>query len=268
MPKSNKVISTVGKRRSKKSRGSSMRKAGGLVALARGRGGLVAPLRTGGFTGSQSELKMQASSGAYLPAVNPPGTAANVVANITSLVNNIAGGSRIYDRVGNRINLKSVLLRVKLVPTSSSVTVQTTQYMVRCCLVWDAQSNGANATTDDIFDQTGPLAAGGQAWVANSMAPLNLANRDRFRTVWEDTLHGNYVSPAVVGTGALPQSGQKDYCEGYVRMNKDVVFPDNLAGIPRSGNLLLVFMGAAFSAGGTGQPCSVFWTARARFADP
>ena len=85
-----------------------------------------------------------------------------------SCINLMRQGATIFNRIGNKVVVKSIQVRCGLnlysgVPSS----------IIRAALIYDRQPNGAYPAIGEIFaDTTG---------VTNRWAPLNIANRSRFR---------------------------------------------------------------------------------------
>lgn len=81
------------------------------------------------------------------------------------------------NRVGRRINMKSLQIRIQPTEFDSLVLpVATNLFIWRVVILYDSQSNGAMPLMTDIFAAT--LFAGTSA--GDIHAPINLNNRDRF----------------------------------------------------------------------------------------
>lgn len=95
------------------------------------------------------------------------------------MLNNMQEGVSSYQRVGRRINMKSLLLRfAPLLNLADDVFASTDRvYVVRIALVYDSQSNGAFPSQTDLFASI--IASGGTPFY-HIMAPVNMNNRDRF----------------------------------------------------------------------------------------
>lgn len=89
------------------------------------------------------------------------------------LLNGIAQGSDYNQRIGRRINIRSILIRM-FISNGSTPASQP----VRIILFHDAQTNGVDPTANDLL---GSASAGG----SSTTAVNNLSNRDRFRIMMD-----------------------------------------------------------------------------------
>jgi len=125
-----------------------------------------APLRTGGFYGvynrrGRDELKF----------IDNSATAqATSAAGIIALLNGITQGADFNNRIGRKVTMKSLLLKVSvgLLSTTSSLGG-----VHRFLVVYDAQTNGATPAITDVLA------------TANYLSPMNLNNRDRFKVLMD-----------------------------------------------------------------------------------
>jgi len=206
-------------------------------------GSLRTPLRTGGFYGpydrrGRAELK-------YID-VDQAATATTTAGTVT-LLNGIAQGTDISNRIGRKFCLKSSLLRLAVYPNSATTLQQGD--IVRVMLLYDAQPNGVIATVADVLD--------GFTWESG----MNLNNRDRFKVLMDKTFAMN---PVVYTAGALTAgSPQLRVMKKYKKMNLDVINSGSAAtiGSIQTGALLLLVIGL-INNGST-----INWLHRTRYTD-
>ena len=104
---------------------------------------LRGPLRTGGFWGPSLRPKNEKKS----VSLGIANYACNSTGSVTAL-NLVATGTDFTNRIGRKINIKSVFIRGWVFPEDND----TLQQMARVMLVWDEQPNGALAAVTDILD--------------------------------------------------------------------------------------------------------------------
>lgn len=117
--------------------------------------------------GIDSSTELKSVDGVFTSAINADGK--------TQMLNIIKVGSAFYERVGNRINMKSLEIRWVVAPTYSAPTTATTEWL-RFLIVYDKQSNGAEPTWADVI--TSYNNAGTTTSLSTSF--MNINNRDRF----------------------------------------------------------------------------------------
>jgi len=93
-----------------------------------------------------------------------------------ALVNGISQGVQQYERVGQEVISKSIQCRGKMV-VPSNITVPVTY---RLLIVQDKQCNGATPALSDILHDV-------STDTRALMSPYKLANRQRFRILWDHT---------------------------------------------------------------------------------
>lgn len=142
----------------------------------------LAPGRTGGFRGYGFGRKYYGRRLRTMAKLwNPPErkfvTIANVgVATIGTgavfLMNNIAEGAGVSERVGRKITMTDYLVRMNFVITGAAAPTQTIRVMV----IYDSQTNSTTPVLSEIleFATTGTTVA---------VSALNLNNRDRFKVL-------------------------------------------------------------------------------------
>lgn len=115
-------------------------------------------------------------------------TATTAAGTITH-INGVAQGTDVTDRIGRKFMMKSLLLRISCRPNSATTVV--TGDIVRTLVVYDSQTNSALPNVTDVIN------------FATWDSPQNLANRDRFKILFDKLWPMN----PVVYAGASPTVG-------------------------------------------------------------
>nr|WAE42718.1 MAG: capsid protein [Cressdnaviricota sp.] len=102
----------------------------------------------------------------------------NATANITA-INLITAGSSFFNRIGRKIEMKSIQIRGSIGITNVG---NTQADYGRVMLVYDRQFNGAYPSITDILEDT--VQAGTNT--TNVQSGMNLNNRDRFQVIWDN----------------------------------------------------------------------------------
>jgi len=135
-------------------------------------------------------------------AVAPGGTPLTV--NQTGLIgaiNLVTAGSFFFNRVGRKIEMRSVELSYQI--TTLTATLTTPQDWLRIMIVYDRQTNGAYPAISDVLQDTDSAGAN----TSGVSAGLNLNNRDRFLVVYDDrTQLPAMTNTAGVVSNAFPNS--------------------------------------------------------------
>jgi len=173
--------------------------ARGVVAKAREmlRGRVArstrAPLRTGGYYGvynrrGRDELKFVDEAILGVP----------VATGTVTLINGVAQGTDVNNRIGRKFLMKSLLWRFRV---GLNTAASSPGNVIRLLIVYDAQTNGALPAVTDILT------------AADVLAPMNLNNRDRFKIIcdkWWST--GAYtISGTDIDTGEFCPPMDKFY---------------------------------------------------------
>lgn len=109
-------------------------------------------------------------------------------AGVITVVNVMAIGSEIYNRVGRKVYMKSLRFSGYLTNTATSV-----QDYARFVVVYDSNPNGAAPALADIFqNMNGPAATTG-------FSHLNMNNRERFQIIRDK----RFSLPAVTNTAGV-----------------------------------------------------------------
>jgi len=88
-------------------------------------------------------------------------------------LNFIRAGSSFFNRIGRRVELKSLMVKLQINPIR---TMGTNDYM-RIVIVYDRQTNGAAPAVADIIQDTDQAGTN----TTNIFTDINLNNRDRFQ---------------------------------------------------------------------------------------
>lgn len=204
-----------------------------------------APLATRGFYGGynrrgRAELKAIDTTASNVALLSGGGVIA---------LNLVAQGSDYNQRIGRKVVLKSVLLRIHVVPTP---TVDLPQGDVgRFILAYDAQTNGVSPGVSDLI-------AGGDYLAGN-----NLNYRERFKVIkdWMVPLAATAYNTGILVSG-VPSTRLLTV---YKRLNLDTVFNNTGGAVGQiaTGGLFL-FYDNGLAAGG--YQFNLF--SRVRFTDP
>lgn len=159
------------------------------------------------------------------------------------LLNNITQGADATQRIGRKIQIKSIRVRVSVrinddvttaVPVTNNVLTQydtvTSTYgtpmSVRLVLVWDKQPNGSQAGSGQVFESMNGF--------NGSDSMMNLDNRDRFVILADET---KIVSPMGIGAAHFDIYKECDLTTIY----SSAVSPQTIASI-QSGALYAFFL--------------------------
>lgn len=164
----------------------------------------------------------------------------------TVLLNGIAEGTALNERIGRKITLLSSSVKYTVVsPTDFSSS------NVRFTVVWDKQANGSAPTAADLF----------QASATPANSNFNLNNRQRFQTLYDKRISLNPVDSAHTShhSGSIP-----------IRVKgKTTVYKSTGGAIAdiATGSLYLIVCGTAAN-GGVAATKPVFnYNSRTRYVD-
>ncbi len=105
--------------------------------------------------------------------IQPTGTA------VTLLVNGIAEGVARNQRIGERVSLKMLELRLNFFKDAAQPE---SSEQLRFLVIWDRQPNGGLATVGNIFENIGTANS-----VANMLSPFDINNSKRFQILLDRT---------------------------------------------------------------------------------
>lgn len=114
----------------------------------------------------------------------------NTTASITAQ-NLIRAGSSFFNRIGRKVNLKSLEFKAYVQPIR---TVASQDYL-RVMIVYDHQTNGTAPSISDIIQD---IDQAGSATV-NAQSSPNLNNRDRFRILYDEKI----LAPSITVTAGV-----------------------------------------------------------------
>lgn len=146
-----------------------------------------------------------------------------------SLINGLKEGTGYWNRVGARVAMKSVHIRIALVSTTQTIGIDTAGATYRFFLLYDSQSNGALPTFGQVFQNTD--VTGAQS--TQTEAGVNVEYRERF-LILKDWI---FSTPAEQSTAAasvtLDQYGPRlpRQIEWYVPLKKlETIYQKGSAG--------------------------------------
>lgn len=213
-------------------------------------------LRAGGWTNPSSMITPEKK---YLDVAFTALRAGNDLANDSSLtlLNGCAQGTEVTQRVGRKIHIKSLLLRLFLEANESDTTGpaggRSIHSQYRVMLVQDLQSNNALPNGNDILQQT-PISGAGTATVCNAVQNLN--NRERFRILMDKT--GAFFP--ITGTTAV-------HIAKFKRLNIEVQYSGSGTGNTITTNAIYLMVLSDSGNGVTAANYIMNGYARIRFID-
>jgi len=234
---------SAGKVRKLRAARTAVAKAANILR-ARNGGNLRAPLQTYGWYGrynrrGRAELKTLDVSHNLLAA----GAGAVV------LLNGCQQGNDYTNRDGRQIIMKSMLIRFSVAPYSTTTSLNQGDY-IRLLVVYDKQTNGIAPTPGSIL--IGP----------DSMAPMNLNFRDRYKILMDKTVS---MAAANYSAGALTNGSptvKSVYC--YRKLDLDTVFSGtgNTVADISTGAVFLLYISLS-----TASTTNIIGWTRIRFTD-
>lgn len=172
---------------------------------------------------------------------------------VVTPLNLIRAGSSYFNRIGRKINMKSIALKGFILNINGIANDDIDQ--IRVSIVYDRQTNGALPIYADIFQDTDQAGTN----TTNVTSNINLNNRDRFVILRETRIH---CPPTIVTVPATVSSKQEFSDERgmnagivnwYVKLNLETQYRADSApaviGDVATGGLFLVTTG--FFAAGT-----------------
>jgi len=173
---------------------------------------VAASRRIGEVKGLDTDLEQ------VLGVVATTNTNANAV-----VLNLIQAGTGSWNRVGRKVNLKSVRLVgvARTTVTPAVTTGSNVANFVRMVVVWDKQpSGGAIPAFDNIF---GITAQDGTESCPDILCPPKYDNQDRYRVMRDKVME---MTPAAfAATGTVPSAGLLCTFDEYIKLNNaEVVF--------------------------------------------
>ena len=174
------------------------------------------------------------------------------------LLNGVAQGAAMYQRVGNKIQMKGLQIRGNLLNAATCV-----EGCLRMVIVYDRQPNGALATWNTVFqmrDSAGTTSS-------NTFAMINVDQRERFVILRDKFWH----APSVTYTGGVqtngpsyPTDSEWDVDEYIKLKGLKCTFQGDTSGIASiSTGSILMFL----CVNGTNDSYSLSWNTRLRYYD-
>lgn len=211
------------------------------------RGG--APYRQGGFRPipARTALGLNRPSGLSEKKFVDVSTTVNAddVGSVT-LLNGMTQGTSQSTRIGNKISMTSVQFR--LAAFNGATTTQSP--IMRFLVVYDKQTNAATPAITDIL-------------VASTVvSPMNLANRDRFVVLAEETFRPDNTFN---DTAAVAEFSE--YKARYLKLRLDTIYNNTSGGtVADIQTGALWFIALSTSINGTAEPAVTLYT-RTRYTD-
>lgn len=162
-------------------------------------------------------------------------------------MNGLAPGNSASDRIGMKVTIKTIEFKYNI----RSGVNQTASVWNRVLIVIDRQANG-----------TAPLSVNEILMAQSHVAPRNLANRKRFKIIYDKTLT---TDPQITNQGGVLQRFQK----GYIKFRRPLVteyntgIAGNVADISTN-SMYLIYFGEQ-AAGAQNSTLTGFW--RIRYTD-
>lgn len=198
-------------------------------------------------------------------------------------VNLVQAGSSFFNRVGRKIEMKSLHIHGKILPAVGAAanlnaqSLNTAEYS-RIIVFYDRQVNGAVPAYTDILQNTDQ--AGNPTTSAYS--DINLNNRERFVILMDERRFLPAVPPA--GTTTIPAFGSNEAAtDGSLHFNRFIKLkgllthfkadssPAVIGDIATGGLFVAIMSDLATPTGGAGSTptyqYATYWTARLRYDD-
>lgn len=196
-------------------------------------------------------------------AINGAG-ALNATGTITCL-NLIQVGSSMFNRIGRRIQLKSLRLRLQLVTINATRTLQFAD-VGRIAVVYDKQTNGAFPTLTDVYQDTEQSGTN----TSTTLTGLNMNNRDRFITIIDKQvmIPGGVLTAGLL-TSVYPDNGENiTMMDEYRKLNLTTFYkadsnPAVIGDIATGALYFITF--ASYPAGS--ELFQVIWNCRIKYVD-
>lgn len=188
------------------------------LQLAHG-GSMLGRIASRGFKGPNSRFKAGYKEKKTIDTIISSAMASN---SAPILLNGIAAGSDFTQRIGRRVVMKSILVRIRC-----AITAGTTSNSVRLLMIYDTQTNGALPLVPDVLVING---------TQGSTGINNLDNRDRFKVIMDKVLALNTAgAAAAAGTNVA-------VVKKYMKCNLPVQFDSATGNIGdiNTGSLLLL----------------------------
>jgi len=142
----------------------------------------------------------------------PDGAVALNSTGAIAVLNTIRAGSSFFNRIGRKINLKSLRCNFYVAPIRAQNAID----YVRIMLIYDKQANGAFPTIADIIQSTDQAGTNS----TTNMSNANLNNRDRFKILRDQriTLAAVAAGPPLQPTNMFDQVSPNTNIEWFVKL--------------------------------------------------
>jgi len=160
-----------------------------------------------------------------------------------ALLNGCIAGSQNFQRIGRKINLRSLQIRGVLYPADLTTNAQLTRMIV----VYDKQANGAAPTYANVIQSQN--IAGTTSSTATDM--VNLDNRDRFEIIRDKTFSFSFTDAA---SGFSSSPGNYEINEFIRLQDRPTIFNAGTAGTVgdiQSGSLYIFWISTQANATGS-----------------
>lgn len=226
---------------------------------------ISAPLVPYGFNGPKTR-----SVGVELNVLDRNG--AKTITNATGellLLNGIAQGTSVKERIGRRVMIRSINIKLMLSQSSNmngDVTVDNdyASALSRVILIQDRYANGQLPDITDILSHV------------QTLAPVNwhtnVDNRQRFKLLWDKTLHpGTWTGPMFSNTDGVYVTAANVAYKKYKKVNIPTVFnsgtDDQIGSIQHNALYLCVLTSAIGATGNPAEYCRYQYSSRIRYTD-
>lgn len=219
--------------------GTGPRRADVIVTAGRRR---MAPLRTGGFYGLWNGRRAD-----ELKTIDSTATTDITTTGLVNTINGVAAGTDYNNRIGRKIMMRSLLLRVTLQPINT-INAPVGE-AVRVIVFYDTQTNGVLPTIAQLL-QNGQFDD-----------PLNLDNRDRFRIIMDKLIPMNpvtYNAGTLTGGAPVVKTMTK-----YRKFRLEGIFSGtgSTVGSIATGGIFIAYISK------NGTLTNITWDSRVRFVD-
>lgn len=182
-------------------------------------------------------------------------------------INLIQVGSSMFNRVGRKIQLRSVRLRCHVIPIQGATRTNSVPDLGRVCVVYDKQTNGAFPVLADVYQDTEQSGANTQT----ALTGLNMNNRDRFISIIDKmvmlpsgTITNGYL------TEAYPDNGENNSTlDEYRKLNLHTYYKADsnpaVIGDVATGGLYFICFALAYTAGT--ELYTLLWNCRIKYVD-
>lgn len=183
-----------------------------------------------------------------------------------TIINGLQPGGFYYNRIGKKIRMVGVRLKGEIYPNQTNTSAFNNHTEFRMCIVYDKQTNGANPTYTNIFQDRALSTT--QINVASN---VNIDNRERFIVIMDKRLQ----LPPIGITGSLTTQQQLNYSlngiiDEYMKISLETGYNAGNAGSVAdvtSGGLFLVLNADAGATGSTNHAFTFQWNTRVYFRD-